>query len=89
MNTEDAGDFFYYDGNRLLEHHHDSATSGEDYLREYVWGLEYIDEAVAQYDTEPGQAAELYYILIDANYKVVDLKGESCAANRFIARSGA
>ena len=69
--AERAGDFFYYDGNRLLEHHHDSPTSGEDYLREYVWGLEYIDEAVAQYDTEPGQAAELFYILIDANYNVV------------------
>ena len=71
MNTAGAGDFFYYDGNRLLEHHHDSPTSGEDYLREYVWGLEYIDEAVAQYDSEPGQAAELFYLLIDANYNVV------------------
>ena len=71
LNTAGAGDFFYYDGNRLLEHHHDSPTSGEDYLREYVWGLEYIDEAVAQYDTEPGQAAELFFILIDANYNVV------------------
>ena len=71
LNTAGAGDFYYYDGNRLLEHHHDSPTSGEDYLREHVWGLEYIDEAVAQYDTEPGQAGELYYILIDANYNVV------------------
>ena len=26
---------------------------------------------MAQYDTEPGQAAELFYILIDANYNVV------------------
>ena len=71
LNTDDAGDFFYYDGNRLLEHHHDADPSGDDYQREYVWGLEYIDEAVAQYDTEPGQTAELYYILIDANYNVV------------------
>ena len=76
MNTDDAGDF-YYDGNRLLEHHHDSATSGEDYLREYVWGLEYIDEAVAQYDTEPGQAAELFFILIDANYNVVAITDDA------------
>ena len=71
LNTEGDGDFFYYDGNRLLEHHHDAATSGEDYLREYVWGLEYIDEAVAQYDSQSGQAAELFFILIDANYNVV------------------
>ena len=77
LNTEGAGDFFYYDGNRLLEHHHDSPTSGEDYLREYVWGLEYIDEAVAQYDTEPGQAAELFFILIDANYNVVAITDDT------------
>ena len=79
LNTEDEGDFFYYDGNRLLEHHHDSPTSGEDYLRQHVWGLEYIDEAVAQYSTLAGEDTEVYYILIDANYNIVALTDDAGA----------
>ncbi|HNQ24830.1 MAG TPA: hypothetical protein PKK06_17250 [Phycisphaerae bacterium] len=70
LDTTDDGDFFYYDGNRVIVHQHNPAT-GDPVQREYVFGQEYIDEAVAQYDTVGTGSPVLYYLLIDANYNVV------------------
>jgi RHS repeat-associated protein len=73
LNTTADGDYYYYDGNRaIVEQRHPAA--GDPVQREYVFGLEYIDEAVAQFDTtdfDDTPTTETYFLLIDANYNVV------------------
>jgi RHS repeat-associated protein len=75
LNTTADGDYYYYDGNRaIVEQHHPAA--GDPVQQEYVFGLEYIDEAVAQFDTtdlDDTPTTETYFLLIDANYNVVAL----------------
>ena len=62
-------DYFYYDGHRVLEHHKHDGTSLA-LQRQYVYGLDYIDEVVAYYDSDQTAAAP-HFILQDANYNVV------------------
>ena len=69
LNTTGDGDYFYYDGHRLLEHHKHNGTSLALY-RQYVYGLDYIDEVVAYYDSDQTAAAP-HFILQDVNYNVV------------------
>jgi RHS repeat-associated protein len=75
LNTTADGDYYYYDGNRaIVEQRH--PAGGDPVQREYVFGLEYIDEAVAQFDTtdlDDTPTTETYFLLIDANYNVVAL----------------
>jgi RHS repeat-associated protein len=73
LNTTADGDYYYYDGNRAIVEQHHPAT-GDPIQREYVFGLEYIDEAVAQFDTtdlDDTPTTETYFLLIDGNYNVV------------------
>ncbi len=65
------GDYFYYDGHRVLEHRKTNAagTAVEPHRR-YVYGLDYIDEVVAYYDTGSADPNP-HFVLQDANYDVV------------------
>ncbi len=69
LNTTGDGDYFYYDGHRLLEHHKHNGTSLALH-RQYVYGLDYIDEVVAYYDSDE-TPTDPHFILQDANYNVV------------------
>ena len=69
LNTTGDGDYFYYDGHRLLEHHKHDGTSLALY-RQYVYGLDYIDEVVAYYDSDE-TPTDPHFILQDVNYNVV------------------
>ena len=69
LNTTGDGDYFYYDGHRVLEHHKHNGTSLALY-RQYVYGLDYIDEVVAYYDSADTPTAP-HFILQDVNYNVV------------------
>ncbi len=66
---------FYYDGvRRLVEV--DVADPNAPVLREYVWGPDYVDEAVCQFadeDGNPATPATVHYSLQDGNYNVVAL----------------
>ena len=65
------GNYFYYDGHRMLEHRKTNAgnTAVEPHRR-YVYGLDYIDEVVAYYDTGSADP-DPHFVLQDANYDVV------------------
>ncbi len=67
--AESPTDYFYYDGHRVLEHHKHDGTSLALY-RQYVYGLDYIDEVVAYYDSDD-TPTNPHFILQDANYNVV------------------
>ncbi len=71
LNTTGYGDYFYYDGHRVLEHRKTNAagTAVEPHRR-YVYGLDYIDEVVAYYDTGAADP-DPHFVLQDANYDVV------------------
>ncbi len=71
LNTTGYGDYFYYDGHRMLEHRKTNAgdTAVEPHRR-YVYGLDYIDEVVAYYDTGAADP-DPHFVLQDANYDVV------------------
>ncbi len=69
LNTTGDGDYFYYDGHRPLEHHKHNGTSLALY-RQYVYGLDYIDEVVAYYDSDE-TPTDPHFILQDVNYNVV------------------
>ena len=73
-------DYYYYDGNRVVEEWRDEG-SGLDRRRQYVWGLDYIDEPVAQTNApeETGDPTVTYFVLTDANYNVVALTDTSGA----------
>ncbi len=66
---------FYYDGvRRLVEV--DAADANAPVLREYVWGPDYVDEAVCQFadeDGNPATPATVHFYLQDGNYNVVAL----------------
>ena len=62
-------DYFYYDGHRVLEHHKHNGTSLALH-RQYVYGLDYIDEVVAYCDSAD-TPTNPHFILQDANYNVV------------------
>ncbi len=67
-------DHYYYDGSRLIEQR-DAAGSLE---RQYVWGLDYVDEQVAQYHDG---ATSPHLVMQDANYNVVGLTNASGAVS--------
>ena len=60
---------FYYDGQRVVEAYLDSETSP---IKEYIWGLQYIDELV-QTDVDGTD----YYALTDTKYCVLGLVDSS------------
>ena len=79
----DTADYFYYDGNRVVEEWHDDDTDNQFNVparrRQYVWGLDYIDELVEQTNGsgETGDPATTYFVHQDANYNVVALTGSN------------
>ncbi|MCO6436251.1 MAG: hypothetical protein J5J06_04095 [Phycisphaerae bacterium] len=60
-------EYFYYDGNRIVEHYKGSDASLSLH-RQYVWGFDYIDELVAYY-ADGGSTPR--FVLQDANYNVI------------------
>ncbi len=71
LDTTGYGDYFYYDGHRVLEHRKTSASdTAVEPHRRYVYGLDYIDEVVAYYDTGAADP-DPHFVLQDANYDVV------------------
>ena len=72
----DTADYFHYDGNRVVEEWHDGDTDNQFNVaarrRQYVWGLDYIDELVAQ-SNGPATSSTDYFVHQDANYNVVAL----------------
>ena len=71
LDTTGYGDYFYYDGHRMLEHHKTNASdTAVEPHRRYVYGLDYIDEVVAYYDTGAADPNP-HFVLQDANYDVV------------------
>ncbi len=71
LNTTGYGDYFYYDGHRVLEHRKTNASdTAVEPHRRYVYGLDYIDEVVAYYDTGAADP-DPHFVLQDANYDVV------------------
>ena len=66
-------DYFYYDGHRVIEHHqHDGTTLSLH--RQYVYGLNYIDEVVGFYDDAATPA--FHYVFQDAGYNVVGVTND-------------
>ena len=71
LDTTGDGDYFYYDGHRVLEHRKTNASdTAVEPHRRYVYGLDYIDEVVAYYDTGAADPNP-HLVLQDANYDVV------------------
>ena len=71
LDTTGDGDYFYYDGHRVLEHRKTNASdTAVEPHRRYVYGLDYIDEVVAYYDTGAADPNP-HFVLQDANYDVV------------------
>ena len=72
----DTADYFHYDGNRVVEEWHDDDTDNQFNVaarrRQYVWGLDYIDELVEQ-TNGPATSSTDYFVHQDANYNVVAL----------------
>ena len=69
VGEENPWKYFYYDGHRVIEQHEDG-PQGPELQREFVYGLNYIDEPVAQYH-EGGP--DPHYVFQDANYNVIAL----------------
>jgi len=65
-------EYFYYDGHRVIEHHTD-ASGTMQLNKQYVYGLNYIDEPVAYYDNDGtgNPTTTPHFILRAANYDVV------------------
>ena len=70
LNTDDPGDLFYYDGNRVIDQYRGDGTTSKFY-RSFVYGLQYIDEIVAQFEQSQPTAEVECYLIQDANYTVV------------------
>ncbi|MCO6436249.1 MAG: hypothetical protein J5J06_04085 [Phycisphaerae bacterium] len=60
-------EYFYYDGNRVVEHYKGSDASLSLH-RQYVWGFDYIDELIG-YCADGGSTPR--FVLQDANYNVI------------------
>ena len=69
--TPTQTDRFYYDGKRIIEHHRNGSLH-----RQYVYGLNYINELVAYYDSTAANASPSF-ILQDANYNVIAITDDS------------
>jgi|GEM_PF-5333918 len=69
---------FYYDGHRVIEHHEAVATNGTKLLKQFVYGLNYIDEPVAYYENDGtgNPTTTPHFILRDANYDVVAITND-------------
>ena len=70
LDTSTPGDFFYYDGHRVVEHH---KGDGKHLIfhQAFVYGLEYIDELIAIYRNKDPRAVPDRYVVQDLNYSVV------------------
>src|SRR5690606_11521074 len=84
--TADSGEEYYYGAGWQVLSERDGATSSDDTLREYVWGLQYIDEILARDEDKTGDGDtrdvgdETIYYVQDANWNVITLLDESGAA---------
>jgi len=67
LDTAGAGDFFYYDGHRAIEHHREDADGVLSLHRQYIYGLDDIDEVVAFND----EVGARHFVVQDANNNVV------------------
>ncbi|MCO6436246.1 MAG: hypothetical protein J5J06_04070 [Phycisphaerae bacterium] len=63
----DPDEYFYYDGNRIVEHYKGSDASLSLH-RQYVWGFDYIDELIGYY-ADGGSTPR--FVLQDASYNVI------------------
>src|SRR5690606_13445786 len=84
--TAGSGEEYYYGAGWQVLSERDGPTSSDDTLREYVWGLQYIDEILARDEDKTGDGDtrdagdETIYYVQDANWNVRTLLDDSGSA---------